>query len=212
MTAADDLYPLLFGNVALDGWPDGDELTEMPWSAFITARRHLANGDVDLAIRSWGPVATLGDWDSRHRIQAWKFLRAQGIVPDESIAREVLGVVAEVPVAGRHDVLAAYADGTIRYLNHAGSVIVIESPSPEQARRSSELLAVGAEVVAVLGPWTEPELPTVDPGSVRFTMLTPSGPHFGQGPEDVMAADPRAGRLFEAATALLVAVLEDANG
>jgi hypothetical protein len=39
-------------------------------------------------------------------------------------------------------------------------------------------------------------------------VLTPSGPHFGQGADGVLRADPMAGAFLNAATALLVAVTD----
>lgn len=38
------------------------------------------------------------------------------------------GVVLDVPVDGALDTLAAYADGTARYINHSGKAIIWESP------------------------------------------------------------------------------------
>ena len=56
--------------------------------------------------------------------------RDHGIVPDAAIASEVLGVVVEVPIERSHDALAAYADGSVRYLNHAGGASVVDEPPP----------------------------------------------------------------------------------
>jgi len=39
-------------------------------------------------------------------------------------------------------------------------------------------------------------------------MLTPSGPHFGQGPADALGADPMVGRFVAAAAALLKTVVK----
>ena len=59
--------------------------------------------------------------DSRVRTLAWGRLREQRQpVP----TGELLGVVFEVEVNGGLDVLAAYADGRLRYLNHGGRVAV----------------------------------------------------------------------------------------
>ena len=126
-TAAEELRPLLFGNVPVEAWPSDDDATAEPWASFVRARRHLAAGDADLAIREWAPIATFDLWEPRHRLQAWTFLRSAGIQPDEGIARSVLGVVAEVSVGDGHDALAAYADGSIRFLHHEGGVFAIDS-------------------------------------------------------------------------------------
>ena len=52
------------GDVSLDEWPMGDDQTEEPWTSFVRARRHLADGDQDLAARLWFAIAAdeSGPW------------------------------------------------------------------------------------------------------------------------------------------------------
>ncbi|MCU1356348.1 MAG: hypothetical protein JWM89_1766 [Acidimicrobiales bacterium] len=211
-TAAESLLPLLFGDRPLDAWPPAAEpgaaADELPWSAFVEARQHLLDGDQDLAIRSWASVSAVGAWESRHTLQAWHFLREVGVQPDESIAHQVLGVVAEVAVDGGHDALAAYRAGGVRYLNHAGPVVVVEDGPPQIHEFGARFLDAAQAVAGQLGPWAEPTLPDLPVGHSRFTMLTPSGPHLGQGPDEVLRSDALAAPLFDAATRLLVAVYE----
>ena len=153
MTAAEELRPLLFGNVPVEAWPSDDDATAEPWASFVRARRHLAAGDADLAIREWAPIATFDLWEPRHRLQAWTFLRSAGIQPDEGIARSVLGVVAEVSVGDGHDALAAYADGSIRSRN--ADVVLYEAqrdPAPARAERNADAPPRAAEQVPVPNP------------------------------------------------------------
>lgn len=205
--AADALRPGLFADLPVEAWPPEDSVTEEPWASFVRARRHLAVGDQDLAIRAWVPVATFDGWDARHRLQAWHFLRGIGVQPDAQVADRVLGVVAEVAVGFSHDVLAVYADGSVRYLGHDGGAAVIESGGLDVVLGVTSLLAAGQTVADLIGPWDGPELPPLPVGHSRFTMLTPSGPHLGQGPDDVLRADPMAEPLFRAATGLLLSVV-----
>jgi hypothetical protein len=216
-TAAESLWPLLFGDVPMDEWPRADAegtaeggavADQPPWSYFVDARRHLADGDQDLAIRAWSAVTMPGVWESRHVLQAWRFLRSVGVQPDASIAKQVLGVVAEVDVGGVHDALAAYRVGGVRYLNHAGPVVVIEESPPEIEVAATRFLDAAQAVASAIGPWTEDALPPLPAEHSRFTMLTPSGPHLGQGPDDVLRADAMAQPLFGTATELLVAVTQ----
>lgn len=119
----------------------------------------------------------------------------------------VRGVVVHVPVDGAHDALAAYADGSVRYLNHAGGATVVEDASHAEVRAAADtLLAAGAALVAQIGPW-EGDLPVLPDDAARLLVLTPQGPHFGQGPLEVLAADPRGKPVVDAATALLQAVV-----
>ncbi len=205
------LRAMLFGDVPMDQWPAGDAPSGQPWDGFVRARQHLADGDQDLAIREWAALETragFGLVESRHLLQAWHFLRSVGVQPDASIAGEVLGVVVEVTVDDAHDVLAAYADGSVRYLNHAGGSTVIDEAPPEVAQAAASVLVAGQELAGQIGPWTEPQLPDLPVGHTRLTMLTRGGPCFGQGPDDAIGADPLAGSLLAAATGLLVAVVD----
>ena len=209
-----ELRPLLFGDVAIDRWlpaeSDGGVAASGPWASFARAREHLAAGDQDLAIREWSTIANpIVANESRHVLQAWTFLRQQGVQPDASIAGEVLGVVAEVSLDGGHDVLAAYADGSIRYLHHLGGATIVEpgAATPEMAAAAVAWLAVGQRAHDAIGPWDGPHLPPLPAGDSRVTMLARGGPRFGQGPDAAFRADPLAGALFAAATALLQAVV-----
>jgi hypothetical protein len=205
------LAATLFGDVALDAWPPGDNPAGEPWDGFVRARKHLADGDQDLAIREWAAIETRAGFapvESRHLLQAWHFLRSVNVHPDESIAAEVLGVVAEVAVGDSHDVLAVYADGSVRYLNHGGGSTIIDTAVPELTEPIAAVLAAGSALGTQIGPWTEPALPALPVGHTRFTLLTRGGPRFGQGPSEAIQTDPLAVPLFTAATALLVGIVD----
>jgi len=205
------LRATLFGLVPIDAWPPGDDPAGEPWDGFVRARRHLAAGDQDLAVREWSQIAMAIDMaggESRHVLQAWQFLRSVNVQPDASIAGQVLGVVVEVTVGDAHDVLATYLDGSVRYLNHAGGATVLDEVPPPAVVLAANVLAAGQALADQIGPWTEPQLPDLPVGSMRLTMLTRGGPRFGQGPDDVLGNDPMAGPLLVAATELLVTVVD----
>lgn len=206
---ADLLRATLFGDVPMAEWPPADGAADAgdPWDGFVRAREHLAAGDQDLAIREWAGIGMRTDIEARHRLQAWTFLRSVGVQPDASIAGVVLGVVAEVAIDGGHDVLAAYEDGSVRFLHHQGRVSVIDAAIDDVEVARAGLLAVGQAVADRIGPWDQPTLPPVPSGHSRFTMLAVGGPRFGMGPDEVLRGDQMAGALFGAATQLLVAVV-----
>jgi hypothetical protein len=213
-SAAAVLWPMLFGDLPMEAWPaaDAPAADGPPWSAFVSARTHWADGDQDLAIRDWASVSMADAWESRHALQAWHFLRAAGVQPDASIASQVHGVVAEIAVDGSHDALAAYRVGGVRYLNHAGGVSVVDDGPPELNDAVVAFIAVAQAVADRIGPWTEAEPPPLPSDHSRFTMLTPSGPRLGQGPDAAFRGDPMAGPLFEAATRLLMVVVDLSTG
>lgn len=209
-SAADALRPSLYGDVAMDQWPAGDDHPDEPWASFVRGRQHLADGDQDLAVRAWVGIAMDEMLESRHRLQAWQFLRSINVHPDEAtVAHQAWGVVVEVPVDGGHDVLAAYAVGGVRYLNHAGGATVLEDGEGGDDVQAALVayLRAGQALADQLGPWTEPALPEVPVGHTRLLALTPGGHRFGQGPDDALKGEPLAADVFSTATDLLVAVV-----
>lgn len=212
-SAAETLRPLLYGNVPMDDWgPEGGAATGEPWGSFARARSQYHDGHTDEAVALWQHIAAATGNESRSTLQAWHFLRQAGVAPPPDQAKVVLGVIAELPMESGHDVLAAYRDGSVRYLNFSGKAIVIETPTTKDLGGAVRAwFAVAEQIATGIGPWEEPDLPALPAGHLRVMMLTPSGPHFGQGPADALGADPSVGRFVAAAVTLLQAVLRLAD-
>jgi hypothetical protein len=208
LTAADTLRPLLHGDAPMSLWiASGGEPVVEPWASFEQARTLADAGNVTGAREIWTRIAQTKDIESRHVLQAWHYLRASGARPPEAIAAEVLGAGAEVPVGSEHDVLAAYADGSVRYLNYSGKVAVIDPPGPpELGRATAEWLAIAGQLSNAIGPW-DGALPDVPTGHARVLMLTPSGPRFGQGPYEALSRDAAAGAFLTGAAGVLEIVV-----
>jgi hypothetical protein len=210
--APEHLRRLLYADLAVPDWPSGDDPQPEPWASFQRARRHLEAGDHDLAIRAWSQIANPAfAMESRQVLQAWHHLRSQGIVPDASIAQEVLGIVAEVALDGGHDVLAAYADGGVRFLHHLGGGTVVEPPAPEAvALAASGWLAEAQEVLAQMDPWEGTGEEPAPAGTSRFVALTRGGPRvaFGEGASVDPTSGPVAARLLGSGARLLAAITE----
>ena len=206
-TPGDALRPLLCGDMAVDEFPAGDDAEGEPWVSFVAARAALRAGKVDDAVATWRRIAEMPDAESRVTLQAWTFLRANGVASPTNLATTVLGVVVEVPVDGGRDVLAAYKDGSARYLNHSGRVLVAEAGVEAVAASVAEVVAVAQTLAGVVGVWDQPALPDLPAGDSRLLLLTPGGFRFGQGPDPQLRQDPAAGPLFAAATQLLVALV-----
>jgi len=200
------LRALLFGDLDMDAWPAGDEADGEPWSSFVRARAALRAGSTSDAESEWRRIAATPDLESRHVLQAWRFLRSIGIAPPPDIAKQVLGAVAEVAVPDGHDALAAYRDGSVRYLNFSGAAVVVDQHFSTVDAPAADLLKAAGAIAGATGPWEGP-LPELPAGSSRLTALTPLGPHFGQGPDEVLRAEPMAAAFFDAATNLLLAVV-----
>jgi hypothetical protein len=132
--------------------------------------------------------------ESRIRALAFNWLRSHGRPVPKG---EVLGVIIEMPLDGGLDVLAAYADGRVRYLNQSGKVGVLEPDGlPEVNQLAKTLIEQSSAVVARLGPWEEPRLPPPTRPNIRISFIVSDGLYFGQGPRSAMEQDPGAAPLI----------------
>ncbi len=106
-------------------------------------------------------------------------LRATFFLPARLLADSdapVHGVVLDVPLEDGLDTLAAYADGTARYINHSGRTIIWEVPDATGTER--ELVRRLLEVAAGLLPYVKPAGWTPVPaevGTAQVTILTRAG-------------------------------------
>lgn len=197
------LRATLFGDQPLDTW--GATGNGEPWTSFATALR-LRESDPAGAREALSAVLGRPSLESRHYVQAWDALRAFGAVPAGDQAKHVYGVVVDVPMSKGSDTLAAYEDGSARYLNFSGAAIIWEHPDRSLQGEIDGLLAAGRALVARIGPW-EHARPPLPPGLVRISVFTPSGLHFGQGPRDAFFKDPLAAPVLNAAGVLMQALI-----
>jgi len=149
-------------------------------------------------------IAGSGAEESRVRVLAYNRLRADGKpVPK----RQLLGVVVEVPMPEGLDVLAAFGDGTMRYINHTGKLAVVETATKEMTAKGKQLLKAAEAAVGRIGPWDKPRLPPPRSGNVRLTFLVSDGLYFGEGPQNAIARDQIGGPVLGAAGELLSAIV-----
>lgn len=142
--------------------------------------------------------------DARVRLLACRRLAAEGAALPR---KELLGVVVEVALDPGLDTLAAYRDGSVRYLNHTGAMSMFEGPNPSLDPAVERLFAASREVVARIGPWDKPRLVPPTRGRVRLSFLVTDGLYFGDGPMAQFQRDPLAGPVVAAASALLAEVV-----
>ena len=191
----------LFGDRPLTAWT-GDATSE-PWVRFAEAGVCLSRHDTDEAKRVLVSITTMPGLESRHYLQAWHALRLLGHSPPPDVSKQLLGVVVEVALPTGLDVLAAYDDHTARYLNASGGGAIWEHPNTSLDSAIDQLLLAGREIVTRIGVWTG-ERPGPPPnGHARITLLTPSGPPFGEGPLKTLERDPLAGPALTAGVTLL---------
>ena len=106
------------------------------------------------------------------------------------------------------DVLAAYADGSVRYINQSGKLAIIEPGALLDANtQAKRMIELAQPLVARIGPTDKPRLPPpVKPG-VRISFVVSDGLYFGQAPLQVMQRDAVAGPLIQQGTQLLQLVV-----
>jgi len=146
--------------------------------------------------------------ESRHYLQAWHFLRNAGIEPPEEQAKDLLAVIVEVALDGGLDTVVAYRDGSARYLNQSGAVIIFDIQDAEIEKKLEALLAAGETVVAQIGPWQGPRPPAPVKGQARINLLTPSGLHFGQAEFGTLLQDSLGGPVIASALELMKTLIE----
>jgi hypothetical protein len=184
--------------------------------SFEAARGALAGNDVARAVAALRRIVETPQLESRQYLQAWHALRQLGVQPQlEHEAKRVLGVVLEVHLDAGLDTLAAYADGTARYLNHGGRLIVWDTPDPPPdppiAVLIADLIQAGQRVAEVIGPSREPRRAPPPKRHVRMNLLTCSGLHFGEGPFAALSADPMGGPVVAAGALLMKSLIDRAE-
>lgn len=150
-------------------------------------------------------LADDGANEGRVRAVAYNRLRVLGeTVPP----KHLLGVIVEVPLQQGLDVLAAFSEGGVRYLNQSGKVAIFEGQGNPVEGMAKELVSVSQPIVNKIGPWDKQRLPPPKDGNVRITFLVSDGLYFGEGPFSVLQQDAMAGPVLSKATQLLQRAVE----
>jgi hypothetical protein len=124
----------------------------------------------------------------------------------------LFGTVIEVGMDEGLDALAAYADGTIRYINHSGSLFVWDTRTEYSDALVGELLDASIGVVSQIGPWDGHRLDPPAIGNARLTFLVSDGLYFGEGPFEAMTQDPLGGRIIAAGFQIMTFLFQHYSG
>ena len=117
--------------------------------------------------------------------------------------KELLGVIVEVALPEGLDVIAAYQDGTARYINYTEKLLVWDTQTKESNEFVEQLFLHSDYVVKKIGPWDGARRPAPIEGNVRLNFLVSGGLYFGEGPFDVLEKDPMGGPVIRSAAALM---------
>ena len=139
--------------------------------------------------------------DPRIKVLAYNRQLASGRKPTK---KELLAVIVEVGLDEGLDVLASFNNGTARYINHTGKILVWETTDDESANKiTNDLFSSSQNIVNQIGAWDKPRRPNPTQGNVRITFLVSDGLYFGEGPMDVLFSDPMASPALTKATELM---------
>jgi hypothetical protein len=149
------------------------------------------------------------DAESRVRFLAFRRLHAmKASVP----RKRLLGTIIEWPQKDGLDVLAAFPDGKLRYINHSEKVAILESPPPDFVKQVDDLERASQFIVNNYGPWEMPRLPPPTGDLIRMNFLVSDGLYFGQGSYNALMADRLAPPVLNAASQLLRMLVDAAFG
>lgn len=144
-----------------------------PFQSISDAHKLVIAGKKLEAVGVLRDVLELPQLETRTVLWVWSGLRELGEKPESKWAFEVLGVVVEVPSGGAYDTLAAYVDGSARYLNFSGKAIFWDAPDPQ----------INQLCLAMVGSSFSPDLKTksrtnlaLPKSGTQSTLLTRSGP------------------------------------
>jgi hypothetical protein len=162
-----------------------------PWTILLSAHPSIA--DLQNILHN-------AELESRIHLLAAHALQKQGHASADKL---LLGVVVEMGLENGLDVLASYRDGTARYINYTGRILIWDTKDESSFVITKQLFAVSEKIVAQIGPWNQSRRPAPSTGNLRISFLVTDGLYFGEGPIDTLFGDPMAGPALNAATHLL---------
>ena len=85
---------------------------------------------------------------------------------------------------------------------------IFEGAPQEVVLAAKHWLTTAQPVVDVIGPSGKPRQAPPEGDTVRVTFLVSDGLYIGEGPHDILMADPMGGLMINAAYAMLEAILK----
>ena len=182
-------------------------------SALLALAAAAEAGDVDGAGSQLRLLLGSGP-ETRVRLQAWALARRAG-VPLAGDAHRIRGVIVDMGLEEGVDTVAAYEDGSARYLNQAGGGIfwdVGQADGGDVRGAIAALLEAGQRVVDATGPLDEARPDPPSNGVAQIWLLTDGGIHLGMGPADLIGRDSLGGPVLGAAFQLMTTLMARTQG
>jgi hypothetical protein len=160
---------------------------DQAWMFLTKAAEHIRRGETGRAAELLLELAGHPKIPTRYLLWSWATLRRLGIHPKSDEADNVKGVVIQVPIESGVDVLAAYADGTARYVNHSGKILVWEITDNTISSMIRKLLQSCKHLCGVVAAGSANDAVK---DSVRVTLLTFNGNRFAEVRMQSLASSP----------------------
>ena len=171
---ADPIRQRLFASQSMNELLQGVKLDgeSGPFQTLADAARLVDAGMKKEAISVLHGILSLPKIEMRIHLWVWSALRELGVEPEPEGAWEILGVVVEVPMQRAYEALAAYQDGSARYLNFSGAAIFWDRPDEVIGALCRTLLQSAASAGSQAKPRSSVALPK---SGIQLTLLTRSG-------------------------------------
>jgi hypothetical protein len=183
---------VLVQRLKLDGSPG-------PFQAFADATSLANSGKKEEAKSRLHSILGLPNLETRLQLWVWSALRELGERPDSKSGKDVLAVVVEMPMRGAYDTLAAYQDGTARYLNYSGAAIFWDEHDVAIKSLCQRLIDSTIPERSLAIPRQDTMLPK---SGGQVTLLTRSGMYVISGPPQ---------SVVEAGSALMLELMQRAK-
>ncbi len=139
--------------------------------------------------------------DPRMKLLAYNKQMTAGQQPAK---RELLAVIVEVALDEGLDTLASFSNGTARYINHSGKIIIWENTTDTAANElTADLFRKSMDIVKQIGPWDKPRKQHPETGNTRISFLVSDGLYFGEASTDVLFSDAMVSPALTSATYLM---------
>ncbi|GAB3690389.1 hypothetical protein GCM10027592_07630 [Spirosoma flavus] len=197
--ALNNIYHQLFCD-RLDAYNKVNPSAGYPWDTLLA---ESPNPDTLAAITADTSLET------RMKLLAYNRLMELGISAKDKV---LLGVIIEVALEGGLDTLAAFSDGTCRYINHAEKLLVWDAVTDTSSQLVHQLFVDSVQIVNRIGPWDQERTTFPELGMVKLSFLVSDGLYFGLGPFSTFQNDAMAGPVILSATRLMTYLIDQKLG
>jgi hypothetical protein len=122
--------------------------------------------------------------EPRIKMLACTKLRAMGRKPENNA---IYAVIVEAGLEQGPDVLASFRDGTARYINQTGNLLVWETAEDMEAKAlTAALFENSAPAVSQTEPWGKKRIMHPAQGFTKITLLSSGGLYYTMGETDIL--------------------------